>query len=647
MKKKLGLMTHIIVYGVFGVGLVSLASLASSAPASATCTTDSTTGVVTCSESASATVHVAEACTMTATNNTPHTAEIANGLYSGGISEYSNGIGKTTLKVVCNDASGFSIYAVGYTNNEFGNTKLMTDASDANAPIINTGTYDSGDTSAWAMKVSPVTGTFAPTSDNSFNSFHNIPNVYTRVAYRTSGTDMNSDPSLATGSSVEATYAAYVSPNQPAGTYVGRVKYTLVHPASETPLQPQTTQAGQICYYPNGSNVEGTMGCQTITASATSATLLASNFNRDGYGFAGWSKTFDYSDAAGFLGPQEYIEFDAGTYTGTNNGLSLYAHWVKSEGSLQNWTCPDNATMPIGTVKALTDQRDNNTYAIAKLADGNCWMIENLRLEAEDTRSDANKALAQGYGTSTTYGNFSGLADAESTNFSNSTAANSLYYSGTQSGDATINIGTSNNPGYRMPRYNNWNNQSTSANRPQNPTFNSVTNSTTNAGMYSYGNYYTWHAAIADTTYNGSNNSSSDTTSLCPTGWRLPRGGQNTVAAGQNGDFYVLTTTLTGMAPNIANSGYAYYSGTVDGTDVGKLASDSLRNYPNNFLYSGFFDTSSADNRGSYGYYWSSTAVSNLSSYTLRLNSSSVNPGTGGSSKFYGSSIRCTASASS
>ncbi len=630
MKKKLGLMTHIIIYGVFGVGLVSLASLASSAPAFATCTTDSTTGVVTCSESASATVHVAEACTMTATNNTPHTAEIANGLYSGGISEYSNGIGKTTLKVVCNDASGFSIYAVGYTNNEYGNTKLMSNEQDATAPIINTGTYDSGNTSAWAMKVSPVTGTFAPTSDNSFNSFHNIPNVYTRVAYRTSGTDMNSDPSLATGSSVEATYAAYVSPNQPAGTYVGKVKYTLVHPASETPLQPQTTQAGQICYYPNGSNVEGTMGCQTITASDTSATLLASNFSRDGYGFAGWSKTFDYSDATGFLGPQEYIEFDAGTYTGTNNGLSLYAHWIKSEGNLQNWTCPDNTTMPIGTVKALTDQRDNETYAIAKLADGNCWMIENLRLES--TNSDnSTGALAQGYGNSSTYGNFSGLATAENANFTDSTTANSLYYSGTQSGDATVDIGTTDNPGYRMPRYNNWNNQSTSANRPQNPTSNSDTNATTNAGMYSYGNYYTWHAAIADTTYYSSGDHG--TTSLCPKGWRLPIGGQSTT----NMSFGKLSVELGGPA----NGATANSSSAPTGTEMSKV----FRSYPNNFLYSGYFYTSSAYYRGSFGYYWSSTASSYSYSYGLYLSSSYVSPGTDYYYKGYGSSIRCTVSA--
>ena len=604
----------------------------------ATCSTDANTGVVTCSESASASVTVAEACTLTATTSPAHTATLANGIYSGGVTEYANGIGNTRLKVVCNDASGFSIYAVGYTNNEYGNTKLMSNEQDATAPIINTGTQDSGSTSAWSMKLTSVTGTYAPTLDNSFGSYHSVPSTYTRVAYRTSGTDAGSNP---TGSSVDTTYAAFISPTQPAGTYVGKVKYTLVHPYTDTPPTPQVTQAGKICYYPNGSNVEGTMGCQTISANDTSATLLASNFSRDGYGFAGWSTTFDYSNLNGFLGPQEEITFAAGTYTGSNPGLSLYAHWVKSEGNLQNWTCPNNTTMPIGTVKALTDQRDNDTYAIAKLADGNCWMIENLRLESTAAHN-SDGTLAQGYGTSATYGNFSGLADPESTGFTSTYSANSLY-SNDGSND-TINIGTSSIPAYRMPRYNNWNHQVSSTNRPQNPTTNSAANSTTIAGMYSYGNYYTWHAAIADLTYNGTNNSSVTNTSLCPKGWRLPKSGDKTrITSNNDNEFWNLVVVgLNGgtLPANYDSQTRPYYTGAAEAGPV----SNALRAYPNNFLYSGRFNTASAYNRGSFGVYWSSTALDSNYSYYLYLSSTDVYPGTVYNSKYYGYSIRCLAS---
>ena len=392
------------------------------------------------------------------------------------------------------------------------------------------------------------------------------------------------------------------------------------------------------------------MGTQCNVTDGSSVTLYPSNFSRTGYGFAGWSDKFDYATnaEAHFYGPNETIIVPTGT---TANGLSLYAVWIKSEGSLQDASkvttvcsgliqAPTDGTANLSSVSALTDQRDNETYAIAKLADGNCWMIENLRLE--NTNSDnSTGALAQGYGTSETYGDFFGLATAESANFSDSTTANSIYYSGTQSGDATIDIGTTNNPGYRMPRYNNWNHQASSANRPQNPATNSATNSTTNAGMYSYGNYYTWHAAIADLTYNGTANQSATGTSLCPMGWHLPKGGSKSNEA--NNELWALVVTGINGGNNPANydsSAAPYYTGTPEGAN----ASNTLRAYPNNFIYSGYFNGSSAVNRGGSGYYWSSTAGNYNNAYYLNFNFNSVSPGTASSSKFDGRNIRCLSS---
>ncbi|MBR2741523.1 hypothetical protein IKD98_02100 [Candidatus Saccharibacteria bacterium] len=586
---------------------------------------------------ANATVTVAEACTMTAIVDSAHSAIVNPGQY---VSE----IGQTTLKVVCNDASGYAIYAVGNANNEYGNNKLLASLGGTLNPTydIATGTATSGSTSNWAMKVNAVSGAYTPTiqsdTNGSFASYHIVPTTYTKVASYNAVTDAT------IGSSITSTYAAYVKQDQPAGNYDGKVKYTMVHPATETPAQPQTCPSNKICYFANAGNTEGTMGQQSITSSATTATLLASNYSRTGYGFAGWSDKYDYESNpnAHFYGPQEDITFTAGQYYGTNKGLPLYAVWIKSAGSLQDTSkvatlCGTGAgsltaaatdgTANLGSVSALTDQRDNQTYAIAKLADGKCWMIENLRLESRDTVGDnrfdssiTNQSLAQGYGTSTTYGNFSGLADAESANFSNSTTANSLYYSGTQSGEASIDIGTTNYPGYRMPRYNTTN---TSV-RASSPTSNGV-------AMYSYGNYYTWHAAIADTTYYSSGDHG--TTSLCPTGWRLPIGNQSTAT----NSFGALSVALGGPEGGAtANS---------SSTPTGAVMSKAFRSYPNNFLYSGNFYTSSAYNRGSYGYYWSSTANDINYSYYLSLHSSNVTPGTNYNDKYSGFSIRCTVSA--
>ena len=160
--------------------------------------------------------------------------------------------------------------------------------------------------------------------------------------------------------------------------------------------------------------------------------------------------------------------------------------------------------------------------------------------------------------------------------------------------------------------------------------------------MYSYGNYYTWHAAIADLTYNGTNNSSVTNTSLCPAGWHLPKGGNKSNEA--NNDFWSLVVTGINEGTNPANyesSTQPYYTGSPEGSD----ASKAIRAYPNNFLYSGYFETSSAYSRGSNGYSWSSTTLSNYGSYYLDLNGSNVNPGTYNINKNNGYSIRCTVSA--
>ena len=454
------------------------------------------------------------------------------------------------------------------------------------------------------------------------------------------GVILASTDSFSNSGSVKFKIGAKASATQATGTYTNTVNfYAVANP--EPTLGPVECEAGKICYNVNSlTATEGTMGKQSATDGSTKM-LLASNFSRDGYGFAGWSDTYDYS--GNLYGPQETITVPNGT---TASGLSLYAVWMPSAGTMQanaSSVCssltqaPTNGTKTLASVSALTDQRDNNTYAIAKLADGNCWMIENLRLEADATRGDTNRLLSQGYGTSTTYGNFSGLADPEAPWANFSTTANSLY--STDGTDNTINIGAS-YAGNRFPRYNNYNNQSTSANRPQDPTTNSATNSTTNAGMYSYGNYYTWHAAIADLTSNTTSNQSTTNTSLCPAGWHLPKGGDKSNEA--NNEFWSLIVNSINNGTNPANyesSTTPYYTGTPEGSD----ASNSIRAYPNNFVCSGSVYSGWVSSRGESGFYWSSTADAPTIAYYLGLDSSYVYPGTLYNYKYNGRTIRCVA----
>ena len=604
------------------------------------------------------TITVPVSCTMSGNIATgqEHSATLQPGTYSGASgSGYEDGIGKTTLTTFCNDDNGFSIYAVGFTGDTMegeNHTKLVGTSASNNATIA-TKVYESADTTSnWSMKVTKVddsTKSHNPqnmTITNSFNNWHVVPDTYTKVAeYKATTGTSTTDTTL--GAKVETTYAAYVSTSQPADTYTGKVKYTMVHPYTEEPLQPQPATSGCINYFANASDAVGTMGCQSASDGQTKD-LLASNFSRTGYGFAGWSDKFDYATNpnAKFYGPQETITVPTGT---TANGLSLYAVWIKSQGNLQDQskvasvcnsltTAPTDGTANLTSVSALTDQRDNNTYAIAKLADGNCWMIENLRLEST-AEHNSDGTLAQGYGTSAAYGNFGGLANAESANFEESTTANSLYYSGTQEGTASINVDTSRYPGYRMPRYNNLN----TTNRASSPTSNTFPNNNTTGGMYSYGNYYTWHAAIADLTYNGTNNQSTTGTSLCPAGWHLPKGGDKSNEANNELWSLVVDGINGGTKPaNYDGQTRPYYDGTPEGSD----ASNKLRAYPNNFLYSGLFYGSSTISRGGGGYYWSSTAYDRYNSYSLYLERSRVGPGAYDYNKYYGYSIRCTVASS-
>ena len=568
------------------------------------------------------------ACTLVSSGNNSHSAAIVNGTYE-------TDIGTTNLKVTCNDNQGFSIYAAGYTGNEIGatnSTKLVGTSASNNATIDTgtaTGPVGGNDNSNWAMKLNTTTSptpTYPITLDNNYNSYSIVPTSYTKVAHRDSGTDIGTS---AVGSTLTTTYAAYISKLQYPDTYTGQVKYTLVHPSSEVPLSPQPAVAGYIVYHANASDATGTMGNQSAS-DGNDVELYASNFSRQGYGFAGWSDAYDYATNpnANFYGPNQTITVPTGT---TANGLSLYAVWIKSAGSLQSnaiTACngltedPNDGTADLSSVTALTDERDNQTYAIAKLADGKCWMIENLRLD-NTVAHNTDGSLSQGYNSS-----FIGLADPESANFTDSTTANSLYSTdGSTAAPAITGINT----GYRFPRYNNNNTNSRQ----------SSSSYSTSGNTYSMGNYYTWPAAIADTTYYSTRDQSIENTSLCPTGWRLPKGGQATVNT--TADFYILGKALmNNQEPDQnATSGYGYYGNTLTNT-AGDTATKAFRKYPNNFLYSGNFVGSSANSRGNYGSYWLSTVRVSDGSYTLSLYSSYVYPGTDYNYKYYGRAIRCT-----
>jgi uncharacterized protein (TIGR02145 family) len=665
---------------VFSASLVSCLALSSSVFA-----TDP-------SSSATATVHVSEACSLTSSVITPHTDNMGNGTYT-------DSLGSTKFTVKCNDASGFALYAIGYSGDEYGATSMLGD----NELSIPTGTDTSAGntTSHWSMKISKDTTSYLPNSltiENSFDGQHLIPSTYTKIASFPSSTDGING----TGTSILATYGVRISGTQAAGTYIGKVKYTLVHPnmvnnenKPPEPLQATDCPANSICYAPNSPDIKGSMSSlgtiaasytagkqtkdnlgsnagwnngNTITSNTTAVVLIAPNFRRAGYGFAGWSTDYEANNESKIYGPNETISTDAsnGGIDLSVNGLILYPVWIASSGNLQNWSSCSSLTpvsynsetgqisANLNSVTALTDTRDDNVYTVARLSDGKCWMVENLRLSAEDSRGDANITKSQGYATSQTYGDFIGLADSENnfgaTGLSPTAANNSTNSLYSADGSTLINIGDFDSPAYRMPRYNNdCTNDSLQA-RYDEPS------AADHYQWYGYGNYYSWAAAMASTKYyygfyddnNGEQyNSDAAGTSICPLGWKLPLGATSTgdISQGANdstnrvGSFSYLDRTMGGTGQDKSNN-----------TITNDSMSIYFRKFPQNITFGSnlvYADIAHSSHHYHGGSYWTSSAYptpilfTGLKAFSVRI--SPTNLFVEATSKTSGLSVRCVA----
>jgi uncharacterized protein (TIGR02145 family) len=133
---------------------------------------------------------------------------------------------------------------------------------------------------------------------------------------------------------------------------------------------------------------------------------------------------------------------------------------------MQSFSCD---TMAVGETTTLTDSRDNNTYGVAKLADGNCWMTENLRLVGPRTLTSADSTVTADFDLP-----------------ASSTIAEWTYERVNQ----TDNL-------YNVPMLHQSDNSS-------------------------YGVYYNWYTATAGTGDATLMDSLTASSSVCPKGWRLP-----------------------------------------------------------------------------------------------------------------------------
>ena len=258
---------------------------------------------------------------------------------------------------------------------------------------------------------------------------------------------------------------------------------------------PILCDAETICYVENGVVVGGTLDDQSAPSN-TSVTLMAPNFYKVGYGFAGWNTSIDGTGTN--YGPNELVPVGDLSIS----GLILYAKWIPSSGLMQNFAGCDSLNK--GESIALTDSRDGNVYTVTRQEDGACWMTENLRLD---------------------FSNPDVVISAQNTNNPTSAFIDAVNAHPASSNQFCTN---DNRTCVNQVLYNHDNIMTDQAD-----------------SWYSYGNYYNWYTATAGNgTYAMNNTNVRAAGDICPAGWRLPTG------AGRDGDFAVLDIALGGTGNN-------------------------------------------------------------------------------------------------
>ena len=531
----------------------------------------------------SVTITIPDSCTIKIdeTASSEHEATINSG-------QSATGIGKTRMGAYCNDLNGYDIYAIGYGANTDGNNKLVSSIS--STFDIATGTAMSGDTSNWAMKISTASsGTTLPYVVDSYRNYTSVPSQLTKIAFRESNTASDATALDVSGSYIDTTYQAYVTSMQPAGTYTGQVKYTLMHPFNSEGLTTIATAYGAA-----------QRDKARLVSNGTLKKVLTDPNEEIPSGYSLVGEYFTMQDMSGTI-------CDAVTKRGKYSGSQL------------------------------VDVRDGSLYWVAKLADDNCWMTQNLDLDiggagtlALTSENTDISTTASGKGI---YADGYGVSDGVYTWTPDSTAVTS---------GRSINFNAGGNP-----PVSGWTNDYNEPYSAEGGDTYFYTSDTTGADTkytsltdcerdhsdcvyYHVGNYYNWTAAIASNASNGiSSNYTNADNSICPKNWRLPVGDNS---GSTNREFGKLLASSDIIA-TATTSGNDVYS--TDGFN-------KMRTSPLYFVRSGYVNGSYLDGSGSNGLYWSSTVNNSIYAYYLSFNSTGVWPA-GNLYRNYGRSVRCMA----
>ena len=325
------------------------------------------------------------------------------------------------------------------------------------------------------------------------------------------------------------------------GAYTNLANYSFTPPANKTFIGWNTNANGTGTSYPNSASVVNLAGTDTsITLYAQYANAFESAYEQ-----AGKTK---------------------------HNG------YYKLQ-DMNSEICAQVGIVGAESEATLIDVRDDKTYVVRKLADGKCWMVQNLALGGDTAMNltPENTDITKDFTLEGHDASWGGSNSAAGTNI------NRMYSNGTAWMDGNTKM----------------------------------TSGTPPSATQYMGNYYNWYTATAGTGTYASAANTIASESICPKGWRLPTGGAINATTG-NGEFQALY--------NVYGSNYTNFNTAFPLTLAGY-----------------FGGTTSVNSVGSYQYLWSATVYSSTSYvYNLNRTATSLTPNVS-SYKFWGLSMRCVA----
>ena len=296
----------------------------------------------------------------------------------------------------------------------------------------------------------------------------------------------------------------------------------------------------------------------------------------------------------------------------------------------------------VGTFK-LVDNRDSHPYLVRRLADGNCWMVENLDLELADYigKDDSNGGLtrentdlntagkaywdpaastlakAQTFDSTTDLTNYFSIASlnllgtnqGENQYQSNDVRGDSYhwgskYYNDETTGVKTLGTDVQNNAYAEIPRSYDSGDFYDSGRNLDGTTYASGVDSTWDANHAStyYGHRYNWYSVTAESgTWNMTHNVAAD--SICPLGWRLPEAS----TSGESRGWRKLTYQT-----------YKQPDGTALTSNL--MSSKAVRTFPISLVLAGIYNQGGTVGGASgNGHYASSATTAGVSSNTIIL----------------------------